>query len=172
MKHKKQLIMILIVVFLLVGLGTLAAADVTKNDTSVTKNADVTKTSTVSKDTTSTSKVEATTKSDDNKKIIETKINTKTNKITDKTIKKTNMTKNVKTAGSYTKDVNNYAELLSAVEKAKTSTNDEYTINLKYGNYTATREIKWENSQNTKTIIIKGNDNILNGNNNNIRFIQ
>ena len=65
MKHRKQLIMILLVVFLLVGLGTLAAADVTKNDTSVTKSADVTKTSTVSKDTTSTSKVEAK-KSDDN----------------------------------------------------------------------------------------------------------
>ena len=32
MKHRKQLIMILLVVFLLVGLGTLAAVDVTKND--------------------------------------------------------------------------------------------------------------------------------------------
>ena len=34
MKHKKQIIMILLVAFLLVGLGTLAASDVTKNDTS------------------------------------------------------------------------------------------------------------------------------------------
>jgi len=40
MKHKKQLFMILIIVFLLVGLGTLAASEVTKNDTSTTKNAD------------------------------------------------------------------------------------------------------------------------------------
>ena len=38
MKHKKQLFMILIIVFLLVGLGTLAASEVTKNDTSTNKN--------------------------------------------------------------------------------------------------------------------------------------
>ena len=57
MKHKKQLIMILIIVFLLVGLGTLAASDVTKNDTSTNKNTETnTKISTENniKDTTKT----------------------------------------------------------------------------------------------------------------------
>ena len=137
MKHKKRILLILIVAFLLVGLGTLAASDVTKNDTSVTKSADVTKTNIVSKDVTSASKVEATTKNNDNKKIIKTKTNPKTNKITDKTIKKTDMTKNLKTAGSYTENVNNFAGLVTAVKNAKNSNYDEYTINLTGGDYSS-----------------------------------
>lgn len=32
MKHKKQIFMLILIAFLLVGLGTLAAAEVTKND--------------------------------------------------------------------------------------------------------------------------------------------
>ena len=78
MKHKKQLIMILIVVFLLVGLGTLAASDVTKNDTSTNKNTEKnTKIETQNiKDTTKT----PTTQTQENQKQIQKTIKEKNKK--------------------------------------------------------------------------------------------
>ena len=76
-KHTKKLFIILTLVFLLVGLGTLSATELNKNDTNTVKNTEITKTNTINKDTTSTSKVSTIQKDDDNTKLVDTKPNSK-----------------------------------------------------------------------------------------------
>lgn len=73
MKYTKQLFMILLIVFLLVGLGTIVATDINKTD--VHKSTEASKTSTTSKEATNINKV-STTK--------ENSINEETTKIIDK----------------------------------------------------------------------------------------
>ena len=51
MKHAKELLILLVIVFLLVGLGTLAAKDTTQNNTNIKKNTDITRTNNINKDT-------------------------------------------------------------------------------------------------------------------------
>lgn len=50
MNHVKKILMILVILFLLVGLTTLAATDITHNDTNIKKSNDITKTDTINKD--------------------------------------------------------------------------------------------------------------------------
>ena len=155
MKHKKQLFMILLVIFLLVGLTALAATDATQKDTKSVKKSIDAANNTPNKDTDTATKVSAQ-NDKDNTKIVETKKN--------KTIKKINSTKNVKSS-SYTKNVKNYGELVNAVNDAKTRTTDEYIINLSGGTYTATANMTWNSTGNCRTLVINGNNTTLNGNN-------
>lgn len=66
-------------------------------------------------------------------------------------------------AGAGEENVNSYAGLVTAVNSAKTSTQENYTINLQSGNYDATEFIRWDSPENCKTLIINGNNNTLNG---------
>ena len=74
-------------------------------------------------------------------------------------------------AGAGEENVNSYAGLVTAVNNAKTSTQENYTINLQSGNYDATEVIRWNSTGNCKTLIINGNNNILNGKGT-IQFMQ
>ena len=82
----------------------------------------------------------------------------KVNKTTNKYDKKTKITKK-----STTYDVDNYLSLENTVNTIKNSTDTEATINLNPGDYNITNTITWGDSQNTKTLTINGNNNIING---------
>lgn len=63
-------------------------------------------------------------------------------------------------------EVNNYNELVEQVEEAKKSSEKEYVINLKPGNYNATQNITWGDATGTtRKLIINGNQITINGNN-------
>ncbi|MBR0471468.1 MAG: hypothetical protein IJI98_02060 [Methanosphaera sp.] len=64
-----------------------------------------------------------------------------------------------------TSTVNSYSGLLSEISNAKTSTDDEYIINLEEGDYTISTPITWSGSQNTKKLTINGNGNTIDGQN-------
>ncbi|WP_323737584.1 hypothetical protein PXD04_11105 (plasmid) [Methanosphaera sp. ISO3-F5] len=68
-------------------------------------------------------------------------------------------------------NVNSYTGLVTAANNAKTSTQQNYTINLQSGNYDATEVIRWNSTGNCKTLIINGNNNTLNGKGT-IQFMQ
>ena len=57
--------------------------------------------------------------------------------------------------------VTNYASLVSAVGRAKTSSGNNYTINLAEGTYDYTSTISWNTA--AKTLIINGNNQTING---------
>ena len=59
-------------------------------------------------------------------------------------------------------DVHNYTELLEAIEKAQSENYDSFLINLKEGDYNATNNINWTESE-TKYLFINGNNITLDG---------
>ncbi|RAP50880.1 MAG: hypothetical protein BZ136_00400 [Methanosphaera sp. rholeuAM74] len=73
--------------------------------------------------------------------------------------------KQIKTLSETTEDINSYDQLYDAIENAKTSNQDKYTINLKSGDYNITKQITWRCNQVKTNLTINGENNILDGNN-------
>ncbi|MDO5824946.1 MAG: hypothetical protein Q4Q22_01055, partial [Methanosphaera sp.] len=72
--------------------------------------------------------------------------------------------KNMKTATQV--NVYNYDQLVNSVNDARYSNTDEYVINLRYGNYYANTALGWgEATGTTRKLVINGNGNTLDGQN-------
>ena len=85
---------------------------------------------------------------------------------TTKTITKNTNTTNIKTEKeTYETTADNYEELLDKISEAKKTSCENYTINLKAGTYTISQTINWDTWDGAETLIINGNNTILNGQN-------
>ncbi|MBR0472260.1 MAG: hypothetical protein IJI98_06130 [Methanosphaera sp.] len=139
-KNIKRMFLLLTLIFLLVGV--VSAAETVSDDTV--------------KDTTLTSAKPVDTI---NEVKYEKNINKQNNKDTKTGSANTTDTK----ASTYTTTAANYKQLSDKINQAKKSNYTTYTINLKKGNYNATKTLIWANTEKTTKLVINANNSIING---------
>lgn len=154
-KNSKFLLIGLLVLSIMISISAINATD-NNTSTNIIKQQDDISIINTQTDKNSTTRQQNNIKST---KKLENKNNKKEVKITNS---KENITKTTKKS-IYT--VNNYQELYNKIEETKTSS-DNTTINLSPGNYTITTQITWGSTdQQSKTITINGNGQIIDGEN-------